>query len=91
MHRLGIHAIVHGHVSQTTGQNISLRSGMLHFQCDVTLDRNSRQKAGLAEFGAGVTSISPTGKIKGISTDSPQVKIFQPDRVRSNVEQQINE
>ena len=80
MHRLGIHAIVHGHVSQISGQNINLRSGMLHFECDVTIDKNSRLKAGLSEFGAGVTSIAPNGKIKGISTDFPQIKLLQPER-----------
>lgn len=79
MHRLGVHAIVHGHVSQSSGQNIILRSGMLHFECDVTLDKNSRLKAGLSEFGAGVTSISPKGIIEGISTDSPQIKLFKPE------------
>jgi len=78
LHRLGIHAIVHGHVSQLKGQNISLRSGMLHFECDVTLDKNSRKKAGLPGFGAGVTTISPKGNIKAISTDAPFIKIFQP-------------
>lgn len=80
LHYNGIHAIVHGHVSQTAGQNINLRSGLLHFECDITLDKNSRLKAGLPEFGAGVTSISPKGKIKGISTDSPHIKLFQPER-----------
>lgn len=78
MHRLGIHAIVHGHVSQSKGQNISLRSGLLHFECDITLDKNSRLKAGLPGLGAGVTTISPEGKIKGISSDVPHIKVFQP-------------
>ena len=41
MHGFGIHAIVHGHVSLITGQKISHRSAMLHFECDVTLDKNS--------------------------------------------------
>lgn len=77
MHQIGVHAIIHGHVSQTAGQNIKLRSGMLHFECDITLDKNSRLKDDLPVFGAGVTSISPKGKIKGISTDSPQIKVFQ--------------
>lgn len=80
MHRLGIHAIVHGHVNQLHGQNISLRAGMLHFECDVTLDKNSRMKEGLPGFGAGVTTISPKGNIKAMSTDAPQIKIFQPKK-----------
>lgn len=78
MHRLGIHAIVHGHVSQLQGQKIRLRAGMLHFECDVTLDRNSRLKSGLSGFGAGVTTISPNGTIQGISSDVEQVKVFRP-------------
>ena len=83
MHQLGIHAIVHGHVSQLQGQNISLRSGILHFECDVTLDRNSRLKSGLCGYGAGVTTISPKGKIKGISNDAEKIKIFAPDSMDS--------
>lgn len=79
LHRLGIHAIVHGHVSQTSGQNIKLRSGMLHFECDVTINRNSRLKSGLGDFGAGVTIINPKGTIQGISTDCLQIKLFQPE------------
>lgn len=79
LHRMGIHAIVHGHVSQTDGQSISLRSGLLHFECDITLDKNSRTRAGLSGYGAGVTTITPKGIVKGISTDAPYIKIFQPE------------
>ena len=79
MHRKGIHAVVHGHVSQTDGQHISFRSGMLHFECDITLDRNSRVKQGLSGFGAGVTTIDPAGRVTGISADSQRIKIFQPE------------
>ena len=78
LHRHGIHALVHGHVSQSKGQNIQLRSGLLHFECDVTLDKNSRKKEALSEYGAGVTSISNTGKVIGVSCDASQLKVFKP-------------
>lgn len=78
MHQMGIHAIVHGHISQSKGQNITLRAGMLHFECDITLDINSRSKAGLCGLGSGFTTISPKGKIQGISGDAPHIKVFQP-------------
>jgi hypothetical protein len=81
LHQSGIHALVHGHVSQTSGQNIELRSGLFHFQCDVTLDRHSRARAGLTPFGAGLTTIHPKGKVSAFSTDSPVIKVFSPDRM----------
>jgi Calcineurin-like phosphoesterase len=79
LHRLGIHAVVHGHVSQLRGQQLSVRKGLLHFECDITLDINSRIKAGLPGYGAGVTIISPSGNVKGISSDVTYIKSFKPE------------
>ena len=73
MHRMGIHAVVHGHVSQTNGQRINLRSGLLHFQCDVTLDKNSRIKAGLPGYGSRDVH-SPTGQDQGDQHRLPSYK-----------------
>ncbi len=73
-----IHAIVHGHLHLRHGQRITLRKGMINIECDATLDRNTRQREGVDVSGAAVTIIHPEGTVKGISTDYPFVKVFQP-------------
>ena len=77
-HRQGVHAVVHGHRNRTEGQQIMLRKGMIHFESDITMDRNSRMKEGLAGYGVGVTLVRPEGCVIGISTDHPHAKVFQP-------------
>lgn len=79
-YRLGVHAIVHGHINRTTGQHIMLRQGMLHIEGDITLDRHSRKKEGLEGHGMGVTIIRPDGKVVGISNDYPHAKVFEPEK-----------
>jgi hypothetical protein len=83
--RMGIHAIVHGHHNRTHGQMLRLRRGMLHIECDITLDRHSRRKEGLKGPGAGVTIIRPEGKVLGISTDYPHAKLFDPQAFLNDV------
>lgn len=78
LHDKGIHAIVHGHRNLLHGQRLMLRKGMLNFECDTTLDRNSRRKEGLGGHGAAVTIIHPKGYVLGISSDFPKVKVFDP-------------
>jgi len=75
----GIHAIVHGHVHRHSGQRIMLRKGMLNFECDATIDRNTRHREGLQGPGAAVTIFRPERVVLGISTDYPAIKIFQPE------------
>ncbi len=77
----GIHVIVHGHVNQFHGQRIMLRKGLPNFECDTTIDRNSRRKEGLKGPGAAVTIFHPDRVALGISTDYPYIKVFQPDRL----------
>ena len=78
VHDNELHVIVHGHKSMRYGQRISVRKSLINFECDVTLDRHSRARDGLAGPGAGVTIIRPDKKIIGISTDHPYVKVFDP-------------
>ena len=77
-HDSGIHAIVQGHRNLPHGQRIALRKDLVHFECDTTMDRNTRKKEGLKGNGAGVTVVHPHGWIMGISTDYPHAKLFNP-------------
>ncbi len=81
----GIHAIVHGHKNMRFGQRIMLRKGLINFECDASVDRHTRksEKIGL-EHGAAVTIFQPEGRILGISSDYPYVKVFQPSASLNN-------
>jgi hypothetical protein len=74
----GIHVVIHGHRNLYHGQRISLRKNMINFECDTTMDINSRRKEGLAGPGAGVTIVRPEGIVVGISTDHSHIKVFDP-------------
>ncbi|MEW8690358.1 MAG: metallophosphoesterase [Candidatus Thiodiazotropha endolucinida] len=76
MHDAGIHTIVHGHANRHYGQRIMLRKGMIHFECDATIDRYTRIKEGLKGKGAAVTIFHPKQLVMGISTDYPHIKVF---------------
>lgn len=76
--RRKIHAIVHGHLHLHHGQRITLRKGLINFECDSTLDRNTRKRAKIDGHGAAVTIFHPDGVVKGISVDYPFVKVFEP-------------
>ena len=72
----GVLAIVQGHINKTEGQSIQIRENIIHLECDITLDRNSRIKEGLNTHGAGCTLLLPSQKIVGISTDWHQAKLL---------------
>jgi hypothetical protein len=76
--QLGLHAVVHGHRNRTAGQRLVLRQGIIHIESDVTLDRISRRREGLAGEGVGVTTIHPAGYVDGFSADYPDIKRFEP-------------
>jgi len=78
LHREGIYAIVHGHRNVCVGQRLMLRAGMLNFECDASVDRNTRRLEGLDGLGAAATLVHSDGRVLGISTDHPAVKIFDP-------------
>ena len=73
-----VHALVHGHRNLLHGQRVMLRKGIVNFECDTTLDRNSRKKEGLEGPGAAVTIFRPEGLVMGVSTDYPYIKVFEP-------------
>ena len=76
--RSGVHAIVHGHRNLLHGQRVMLRKGIVNFECDTTLDCNSRKKEGLKGQGAAVTIFRPEGLVMGVSSDYPYIKVFEP-------------
>ena len=78
LHKVGIRAVMHGHVNHQAGQQLGWRHGLLHIEGDVTLDRNSRRKEGLDGVGMGATLIEACGRIVGISNDHPEVKVYAP-------------
>jgi hypothetical protein len=76
--KAGVHAIVHGHRNLLHGQRVMLRKGIVNFECDTTLDRNTREDEGLKGYGAAVTIFRPEGLVMGISNDYPFIKVFEP-------------
>jgi predicted MPP superfamily phosphohydrolase len=76
VHGAGIYAVFHGHRRSLEGQRALFRDNLLHFECDVSLDSNTRRKEGLTNPGGAVTLIEPEGRVLGLSTDSPFIKEF---------------
>ncbi|MDX2505348.1 MAG: metallophosphoesterase family protein [Gammaproteobacteria bacterium] len=80
MYNAGINAIVHGHRNLYYGQRMMLRKGVINFECDTSLDINTRKKEGVVRGpGASVTIIHPQKLILGISSDYPYIKVFEPE------------
>ncbi len=79
--KAGVHAIVHGHRNLLHGQQVMLRKDIVNFECDTTLDRNTRKKEGLKGHGAAVTIFRPEGLVMGVSNDYPYIKVFEPASV----------
>ena len=74
---MDIHAVVHGHMNLRHGQRIMLRHGIVNFQCDTTMNRNTRKREGLPGHGLAVTIFEPDGQVIGISRDYPCKKVFE--------------
>ena len=81
LHSRGIYAIVHGHLNQNKGQRLIYRENMLHFQCDCSLDENTRKKEGIPDPGMAVTIFRPEGRCEAISSDYDKIKVFRTDKV----------
>ncbi|MCB9464017.1 MAG: metallophosphoesterase [Candidatus Eisenbacteria bacterium] len=80
MHRAGIYAIVHGHRNLCRGQRVSVYNGMLNFECDASIDRNTRVIEGLNGPGAAAVTFRPEGRISATSTDYGRIKVFEASR-----------
>ena len=77
LHERGIFAIVHGHLNQRRGQRIVYRENLLHFQCDCSLDINTRKKENISNLGLAVTIFRSSGVCEAISSDYDKIKIFK--------------
>lgn len=80
LRQASISAVVHGHRNLYHGQRLALRNGVLHFECDTSLDRHTRKHEKLRGLGASVTIFDPKGYVLGLSTDHPFIKTFHPQK-----------
>ncbi|QDT04011.1 hypothetical protein K227x_23970 [Rubripirellula lacrimiformis] len=89
MHRAGITAILHGHRNLHHGQRLSLRESQINFECDTSLDSHTRRVENVGGRGASVTIVQPRGRILGVSSDFPQIKVFEPVRTLATLRANI--
>lgn len=80
IHGAGVHAIVHGHRNIHHGQRLVMRCGILNFECDASVDINTRRLEGMEGFGGAATVFEPDGRVWATSTDHPTIKVFDPSR-----------
>lgn len=78
---LGIHAIVNGHRSHKTGQQLFVRQGLLNFECDTQLNTNCRRKNNNPVPGEAVTIFYPDGKVSALCSDIEPIKMFHPTNI----------
>ncbi len=81
MYEAGLYGIVHGHQNILRGQRVLMREGLLNFECDASVDCNTRKIEGLEGPGGAVVVFRPDGVALGISADYPHVKVFEAARV----------
>ncbi len=81
MYMAGIYGIVHGHQNILRGQRVLMREGLLNFECDASVDCNTRKLEGLRGLGGAVVVFRPDGVALGISADYPHVKVFEANKV----------
>ena len=81
MYEAGLYAIAHGHRNILRGQRVLMREGLLNFECDASVDRNTRRIEGLRGPGGAVVVFRPDGVALGVSADYPHVKRFDAARI----------
>jgi hypothetical protein len=81
MYEAGLYGIIHGHQNILRGQRVLMREGLLNFECDCSVDCNTRRIEGLEGLGGAVTVFRPDGVALGISADYPHVKVFDASRI----------
>jgi Calcineurin-like phosphoesterase len=81
MYTAGLYGIVHGHQNLLRGQRVRMREGLLNFECDASINCNTRRSQGLRGPGGAVVVFRPDGVALGVSADHPHVKVFDASRV----------
>lgn len=71
-------ALVNGHRSHLQGQQLFVRQGLLHFECDTLLNANCRQKSNRQSLGEAVTIFYADGMVSALCGDYPATKQFHP-------------
>jgi len=75
---MNIFALVNGHRSHESGQQLCLRQGILHFECDTQLNANCRKKSNMQHPGEAVTIFHQDGSVQAFSSELEIVKTFDP-------------
>jgi len=83
LYQQGIFALVNGHRSHLNGQQISIREGLIHFECDTELNANCRQKSQLTAEGFSCTVFYKNGLVSAISSECRQERQFHPRQLQS--------
>lgn len=83
--RSGVFAIVHGHRNIKHGARATLRAGILGFECDASVDRNTRVLEGLLGPGGAAVVFEPEGRICSTSTDYPFRRVLHLTQLGSAV------
>lgn len=81
MFRAGVYAVVHGHRNILKGARITLRGGLMNFECDASVDANTRNIEGLSGPGGAAVVFEPVGRLTSVSTDYPFKRVLDADRV----------
>jgi hypothetical protein len=81
MYEAGLYGIVHGHQNILQGQRVLMREGLLNFECDASVDCNTRRIEGLRGLGGAVVVFRADGVALGISADYSHVKVFDASQV----------
>lgn len=89
LNKMGINAIIHGHRNVTNGHRITIKKGILNFECDTSLDRATRKQEQLKGIGASWLTINPKGFITAYSTDYPAVKTFTPKKLGAAINKKL--
>lgn len=82
--KIGVYAIVHGHRNLLRGQNLVLRQGILNFECDASIDVNTRRREGLVGRGAAAVVFTADGNVNAYSADYGFIKRFSPASIEIN-------
>lgn len=85
LNHLGINAIIHGHRNVIKGHRITIKKGILNFECDTSLDRVTRKVENLDGVGAGWFTLKPNGTITAFSTDYPKIKKFDVKKLGGGI------